>query len=181
MAFAPAFLTGLGAAGASGVGIGSSLAAAGSLIGTGTAAGIGAGLGMGVGTFGGVGSVLGGLGTLMSAGAARAEGKAAQAAANYNAEAAMMESRSRESAQRAEASRRLSTIRANIGKSGATTAGTPLMVLAESASNAEIDALNTQYSGIREAAVYRAQGTNARRAGNVRAGASLLSGFGRIL
>lgn len=181
MAFAPAFLTGLSAAGASGAGIASSLAAAGSLVGTGTAAGIGAGLGMAAGSLGTVGSVIGGVGSLMQASSARAQGKAAQAAANYNAESAMMEARSRESAQRAASARQLATIRSRIGKSGATSEGTPMMVLAESAANAEIDALNTVITGQRQASIYRAQGTNARRQGNISAGSSLLSGFGRIL
>lgn len=119
-------------------------------------------------------------GTVLQASAARSAGKAEQAAANFNAQSAQMEAQSRETAQRAESQRRLGTIRAQIGKSGATSAGTPLMVLAESAANAEIDALNTRFTGMRESALYRAQGTNAKRQGNLQAGASLLSGFGKI-
>lgn len=120
-------------------------------------------------------------GTVLQAGAARSAGKAEAAAAEFNARNAQMEAQSRESAQRAESERRLGTIRAQIGKSGATSAGTPLMVLAESAANAEIDALNTRYTGMRESALYRAQGANAKRQGNIAAGTSLLSGFGKIL
>lgn len=120
------------------------------------------------------------VGTLVQAGAARSQGQAAQAAAEYNAQAALTEARSREAAQRAESDRRLGTIRANIGKSGATSEGTPLLVLAESAANAEIDALNTRYTGQQRADVYRAGGANARRQGNIMAGTSLLSGGARL-
>ena len=58
-------------------------------------------------------------------------------------------------------------------------AGTPLAVLSESASNAEIDALNTRYSGQREASLYEARGRNAKTAGYMRAGTSLLSSAGK--
>jgi hypothetical protein len=54
------------------------------------------------------------------------------------------------------------------------------MVLAESAANAEIDALNTRYTGARQEALYRASGSNARRQGNLMAGTSLLSGAAKL-
>ncbi|CAB4140174.1 hypothetical protein UFOVP669_12 [uncultured Caudovirales phage] len=103
------------------------------------------------------------------------QGRAADKAAQYNARSAEMEAASREQAQRAQSQRQLGTIRANIGKSGATSEGTPLLVLADSAANAEIDALNTRFTGLRQAALYRAEGANARKASYLRAGASLLS------
>lgn len=108
------------------------------------------------------------------------QGKAAQKAGDYNAQAAILEGQSRENAQRAEAERSMGRIRANIGKSGATTAGTPLMVLAESAANAEIDALNTRSTASRQSDVYRAGGDNARRQGNIMAGTSLLQAAGKF-
>ena len=120
------------------------------------------------------------LGTVASAFGAIQQGKAEQNAANYNAAAARADAASREAAQRTQAQRQLSGIRANVAKSGATMAGTPLMVLAESASNAEIDALNTRRSGAIESDIYTARGRNARTAGNLRAGTSLLSGMSRI-
>lgn len=184
MAFMIPFFTGLAGAFSSGAGVASSLGAAGSLIGTGTAAGIGAGLGMGVGT---VASALAAptalqlAGTFLSGVSAKAQGDAAARAAEYNAQAAEMEAASREQAQRAQSQRQLGTIRANIGKSGATMEGTPLLALAESAANAEIDALNTRFTGQRQAGLYRMQGDSARRQGNLMAGTSLLSGFGRIM
>jgi hypothetical protein len=119
------------------------------------------------------GGALGAMGSI-------AQGKAAQSSANYNAQSALIESQSRESAQRAQAARQLGTMRAAIGKSGATSEGTPLLVLAESAANAEIDALNTRFTGQRQADLYRAQGANARKQGNITAGASLLTAASKI-
>ena len=106
-------------------------------------------------------------------------GKAENSAAQFNADSARQEAASREAAQRAQADRALGSIRAGVSKSGATMEGTPLAVLSESAANAEIDALNTRYSGQREAALYESRGRNARTAGYVRAGTSLLTGAGR--
>jgi hypothetical protein len=127
------------------------------------------------------GTALSSLGTAMSAAGALSQGKAAQSSANYNAQYALIESQSRETAQRAQAARQLGTMRAAIGKSGATSEGTPLLVLAESAANAEIDALNTRYTGQRQANLYRAQGANARSQGYLTAGTSLLTAASKII
>jgi hypothetical protein len=114
------------------------------------------------------------------AGALRA-GQAGQQAAAYNMESARMEGAMREAAQRQQSSRQLSSIRAGISKSGTTMEGTPLMVLAESAANAEIDALNTRFSTSREMGLQRMRGQEARRAAYWSAGTSLLTGMSRIL
>ena len=106
-------------------------------------------------------------------------GKAEASSAQFNADSARQEAASREAAQRTAAHRQLGAIRAGVSKSGATMEGTPLAVLSESAANAEIDALNTRYSGQREAALYEARGRNAKTAGYMRAGTSLLSSAGR--
>ncbi len=126
------------------------------------------------------GTALASAGTALGALGALGQGQASGAAADYNARLAQDEATSKEAAQRADAQRRLSTIRSQIGKSGATSAGTPLLVLADSAANAEIDALNTRYGGTAQSALYRAGGADARRAGTIRAGTSLLTGFGQI-
>ena len=119
------------------------------------------------------GSALGIMGALSA-------GKASQGAAEYNAQSALIESQSRENAQRASASRQIGATRAAIGKSGATSEGTPLLVLAESAANAEIDALNTRYTGERQATLYRTQGANARKTSYIQAGTSLLQSAGKF-
>lgn len=137
-------------------------------------------MGASAGTAATVSTVAGVAGTVMSVAGALQSGKADRNAANYNAEAARQDAASKEAAQRVQAQRQMGSIRASIGKSGATSAGTPLMVLAESASNAEIDALNTRRTGIVESDIYTARGKNAYSASKLRAGTSLLSGMSRI-
>jgi hypothetical protein len=107
-------------------------------------------------------------------------GKAENAAAQFNAQTAEQEAASKATLIRSQAARQIGATRAQIGKSGATTAGTPLMVLAESAANAEIDALNATYTGARQAALYRAGGANAKSQGRVAAGTALLNNAARI-
>ena len=119
------------------------------------------------------------LGSIVGAVGAIQGGNAENSAAQFNAQSARMEAESRENAQRAQAKQQLGAIRAGVSKSGATMEGTPLAVLSESAANAEIDALNTRYSGQREAALYEARGRNAKTAGYMRAGTSLLSSAGK--
>lgn len=124
-------------------------------------------------------SIVSAVGTGLSVISSIQSGKAEAKAAQYNADTARAEAQSRETAQRTAAQRQLGSIRAGVSKSGATMAGTPLAVLSESASNAEIDALNTRYSGQREASLYEARGRNAKTAGYLRAGTSLLSSAGK--
>lgn len=145
--------------------------------GTATATAATSGL-LGAGGAFGLGQTLATVGGLTGALGAYQNGQAQSQAANYNAAAAASEAASRERAQREEAERRRGSIVAQLGKSGATVAGTPLMVLAESAANAEIDALNTRYGGAMQQSLYGATGRNARRAGAIGAGASLLTGYG---
>jgi len=130
-------------------------------------------------TLGTVGSIASAVGTGISVIGAIQGGKAESQAAQFNADSARAEAQARETAQRTAAQRQLGSIRAGVSKSGATMEGTPLAVLSESAANAEIDALNTRYSGQREASLYEARGRNARTAGYMRAGTSLLSSAGK--
>jgi hypothetical protein len=128
-----------------------------------------------------IGQTLATIGTgLGVAGAIRA-GQAASMAGQYNAESARMEGAVREAAQRQQASRQIGAIRAGISKSGATAEGTPLMVLAESAANAEIDALNTRFTAGREATLSTMRGQEGRRAAYWSAGTSLLTGLSRVV
>ena len=120
------------------------------------------------------------VGGVMQAGALASQSRAENAAAQFNARSAEQEAASKESLIRNQAARQIGTIRSQIGKSGATSAGTPLLVLAESAANAEIDALNARYTGERQAALYRVGGANAKAQGRVMAGASLLSSASKI-
>jgi hypothetical protein len=136
-------------------------------------------MGASAGTAATVSTVATVVGTGLSVVGALNQGKAESGAAQFNAESARQEAASREAAQRAQAQRQLGTIRAGVAKSGARMEGTPLAVLSESAANAEIDALNTRYSGQREGALYDSRARNARTAGYLRAGTSLLTGASR--
>jgi hypothetical protein len=127
-----------------------------------------------------LGQTLATVGTGLSAVGSIRQGQAASAAANYNAQMAERSAGQKEHLQRTQTQRQIGAIRAGIAKSGARTEGTPLMVLAESAANAEIDALNTRYSGQMESSLYRARGANDRRAAYWNAGTSLLTGASRI-
>lgn len=120
-----------------------------------------------------VGTGLGALGNIRA-------GQAEAGAARYNAEMANREAANKANLIRQEGDRRQGQMRAAISKSGVRMEGTPLMVLAESAANNEIDAMNAIQTGQMTSNLYRAQGTNARRAGNIRAGTSLLTGLSRI-
>lgn len=119
-------------------------------------------------------------GTAVSAIGSIAQGRAGAAADTYNAQAAQVEAQAKETAQRADAARHIGAQRAAIGKSGASFVGTPILALAESASQAEIDALNTRYTGERQADLYKASASNRRTQGMIGAGASLLSGAGKL-
>lgn len=120
-----------------------------------------------------IGSAMGVVGALNS-------GRSEQAAANYNAQSAQMDAAAKEAAQRRDAARQQGALRASLAKSGTSMEGTPLMVMAESAANAELDALNTRITGQRESTLYRMRGSNAATASRWQAGTSLLTGLSKI-
>jgi hypothetical protein len=120
-------------------------------------------------------------GTVMSAMGASQQGQANAQAAEYNAAMARNEAQAEEARRRRESQRQMGAIRANIGKSGVTSAGTPLMVLGESAEMAELDALTARWQGQTQSDLYSAQARSARKAIPYNVGASLLSGAGSII
>jgi hypothetical protein len=120
-------------------------------------------------------------GAVMQAAAFQSQGQAAADAANFNAETQRMQGVAAERATRAQSSRQIRSIRAGISKSGVTFEGTPTMVLADSAANAEIDALNARWTAQRKEAITRFEGAAARRAGSLQAGAALISGAARLI
>ena len=139
-------------------------------------------------------------GQIYSGMAASAEGKSAENMAKYNAamderEAKSIEARTKvqQRLQAEEAERRMGTLRAGLGASGAvTTAGSPLMIQTTQAVEDELANLMTGYTGREEAtaarsgaALSRMEGKMARQrgkagmyAGFIGAGSSLLTGFG---
>lgn len=132
--------------------------------------------------------VLGGMkaakGAKQEAAGARQQAEAQAQAAEYNAKAASYEAMSEESRRRRESERQMGSIRAGRAKSGATMSGSALQVLADSAMEAEIDALSARWSGENQASLYRREAAGHKQAGRIatatgksRAGTALLSGL----
>lgn len=119
------------------------------------------------------------VGTGLSAMGALKAGQATANAADYNAQTAMFEAQAEETRRRAQGRQQMGTLRANIAKSGATFEGTPVLAITESAANAEIDALNAQWSGSRQAQGMIMQGKSAKTESYFRAGTSLMAGLSR--
>lgn len=119
-------------------------------------------------------------GTAMQTIGAIRQGNAEASAAQYNAQAATQEAAAKEAAQRRQADQVQGQLRASLSKSGVRMEGTPLAVLAESAAEAEIDAQNTRWNRDREVAIQGARASNARTAGYLNAGTSLLTGLSKI-
>lgn len=117
------------------------------------------------------------------------EGKATQQAANYNAAMIEQESaiakeagRANAEAQRRRARAFMGTQRAAAGQAGAGLTGSVSDFLMQSASEAELDALNIEYQttmqGIgaaNRAAITRLEGKQARRLGNLKATGQIIS------
>jgi hypothetical protein len=122
------------------------------------------------------------------------QGKAQQSMANYNADVAERAAENakvaaafEESAQRSRADKFRSTQRALFAKSGVTQEGSPLLVEADTAAQAEQDALAIRFSGSAaearaksQAAMSRMGGRVAKQASMYKAGTSLLSGASRL-
>jgi hypothetical protein len=129
----------------------------------------------------GLGTTLATVGTGLGIAGALKAGQATSDAADYNAQTSMIEAQAEETRRRAQAKQQMGALRASIAKSGATSEGTPLLAITESAANAEIDALNAQWSGSRQAQAMLMRGKAARTESYFRAGTSLMSGLSRVM
>jgi predicted polyphosphate/ATP-dependent NAD kinase len=127
-----------------------------------------------------VGSTI--ISSIMAAKAAKAQARAEQAAAEYNAVLAEMEGNAEYRRQRRYARRSLSSQFVQMaGKSGVIAEeGGWLERLVQNAAEYETNALNAAIAGRNTARLNRAHGANAIRQGNQMAGASLLAGAGKI-
>jgi hypothetical protein len=129
-------------------------------------------------------------GTVMSAVGAIQQGNAAKKAADYNAAIAdrnatiaTQQAAADANTSRSVNARRLGAMRAKYGSSGVQAEGSVLDVMADSAAQAELEALNITYKGDLAAQGYgetatlnRMQGKNARTSGYLNAGSALLLG-----
>lgn len=82
---------------------------------------------------------------------------------------------------RQESGRIMETIKSQSAASGVRMTGTPLEVLAESAVNAELDALNLQFEGDMESARLKLEARHQRRAGTGAARAGVMGGASSII
>jgi hypothetical protein len=139
------------------------------------------------------GSVLSIIGTIASAWGAIQSGRQQEAAAKFASEmelgravqeraAAAIEERR----HRKRSAKLLSTQKSLFLKAGVRMEGTPLEVITETATEAEFDAMLIRGGGYARSAeamfrrgIYRMQGKGAREAGYLRAGTTLLTGFGK--
>lgn len=126
----------------------------------------------------------------VSAYAAYEQGQTAEATAKYNAKIAEQQAQSSQqiahaqAQQQREQSRRLMAAnRAGIGASGISDVGSPLLLQADNATQAELNAQMTEYGGTLRAQGFRSeipllkyQGRRAAEAGMLGAGSTLLSG-----
>lgn len=120
-----------------------------------------------------VGSAL--LGGAQGASAPRQQGRATQQAAEFNAKLAEVRGAQQEGLLRRRSRRRQGAIRTAIAKSGVTLEGSPLQAMADSAAEAEIDALNARFDAMANARLFRMQGQQARRQARQPSASSLLS------
>lgn len=103
-------------------------------------------------------------------------GKSQYEAAQENAQLVLAEGTIEEARRRRVGEKYISSLRSRIGKSGVAFTGTPIDVLAESAANAEVDAMNAAWSARNRAKVIKREGKMAKKASYYQAGTSLLSG-----
>lgn len=115
-------------------------------------------------------------GTATSVAGQLSAGNAAKSTADFNAQKALEESQIQEQQQRTSDMRTISSARARIGSSGVETSGSPLDVLAESARQAELNALIIRRGGALDAQSQEIAGANAQKASQFGAAGTLLTG-----
>lgn len=129
----------------------------------------------------GGGNILSGLGTLYGGQVADKVGKYSAAMDMQNAKLEEEQAAVGEDRQRRMSYKALSSIKAGYGAAGVTLEGSPLDVLEESATNAELDALLIRQGGQARAARYRASALLARYEGKAAKYGSYLGAAGDFL
>ena len=117
------------------------------------------------------------LGAVSSANAGKAAKRAAAAGAAQERKLAL----ERERMSRRESALLLGRQRAVAAAQGSTMEGSPLMVLEDTAAEAELEALHIREGGAARAGALTKQGKNAQTAGYMRAGDTLLTGVSNAL
>lgn len=120
-------------------------------------------------------------GTAMSAYGQYRAGQAEEAAYEYSAKVTERKAVQEEASARERLRKLMSTQRALYAKAGVDlSSGSPLLVLSEQAAEAEKEALTIRRGGQEESALQKYYGTQAGSAGRIGAGATLLTGLGRV-
>ncbi len=107
-------------------------------------------------------------------------GNAAERAGEFNANVATEAATIKEEQQRMADRRTLASARATVGTSGVEMTGSPLDVMAESARQAEMNALIIRRGGVLDAYSARVAGKNAKTASRFGAASTLLTGAAGI-
>lgn len=115
-------------------------------------------------------------GTATSVAGQLSAGNAAKSTADFNAQKTIEEATIQESQQRQQDLRTLSRAKAVVGSSGVEMSGSPLDVLAESARQAELNALIIRRGGALDAQSQEIAGTNAQKSSRINAVGTLLTG-----
>lgn len=109
------------------------------------------------------------------------QGLSAASVARYNARIAQKNSADQEALARNKSERDIASQTVALGAQGTRVdTGTPLLLLSESARNAELDALTIRSNGAAQAANYKAQADNATTGAIFGAGAQLLGGAAKL-
>lgn len=127
-----------------------------------------------------VGIALAAAGTATSVAGQIKAGNAAQRAGEFNANVATEAATIKEEQQRMADRRTLASARATVGSSGVEMTGSPLDVMAESARQAEMNALIIRRGGVLDAYSARVAGRNAKTASRYAAASTLLTGASAI-
>lgn len=121
-----------------------------------------------------VGAVIGG--ALLGAAGSISAGNAAASEARTNAALAEMEAAENERRSRRESSALIGRSRAVAAAQGTTLEGSPMLIIEDTAAEAEIEALHVRKGGSLRAAAFGQQAKAAQTTGLFNAGASLLGG-----
>lgn len=116
------------------------------------------------------------IGTAVAVASTVATGVVQQQQAQQNEKTAKQAAAFDESQQRQKARQLLGAQRAAYAKAGVTLAGSPTDVIADTAAQAEIDALAIRWGGQQRAAAYRQQGSDALFSAGAGAAGALLTG-----
>jgi len=136
---------------------------------------------MELGTLALIGLGVSGAGTALSAVSQYRAGQAQEEAYKYNAGVAEQKGIYEETQSRDKLRKLLSSQKALYAKAGVDmTSGSPLLLMADTAAQGEMEALNIRKGYQSEAKMNRYYGNQAKKAGNIKAGSTFLSGLGSV-